>query len=194
MEVKIFRWKLSPPWLLLIYHQTMSFCVCPQDLLRQVHLFSALVVNPINNTHPSGGTGAMNVEKCLSFIVHFVTTVASRKHTWRNMLKEGMFMRRNPLWRQTIIISHQFCEDQYVERWLSSHQDCGGSESKYPTQAHQCDTCSRVYSHHQSLRNHQKFECGKTPQFACPICQYRCKRKGNLKSHMRHVHAKTLPC
>ncbi|KAK3915519.1 Longitudinals lacking protein, isoforms A/B/D/L [Frankliniella fusca] len=60
------------------------------------------------------------------------------------------------------------------------------SVNQEPT--HRCEQCSRVYSHHSSLRNHQKFECGKPAQFGCPLCQYRCKRKGNLKSHIRNVH------
>lgn len=65
-------------------------------------------------------------------------------------------------------------------------------DNMFQTRGHRCDKCNRIYTHQQSLRNHQKFECGQSAQFACPHCDYRSKRKGNLKSHVFHVHSRVL--
>lgn len=37
---------------------------------------------------------------------------------------------------------------------------------------------------------HQKYECGKEPRFACPIisCPYKSKVKSNVKAHIRKRH------
>lgn len=42
----------------------------------------------------------------------------------------------------------------------------------------------RSYKHKASLRTHQRFECGKEPQFKCPFCRYSAKRKTSLKKHL----------
>lgn len=55
-------------------------------------------------------------------------------------------------------------------------------------QAYSCMRCGRSYKFLPSLRNHQKLECGMEPQFACPHCSYRAKRKHHLDSHMRTQH------
>nr|CAI5842180.1 unnamed protein product [Callosobruchus analis] len=46
--------------------------------------------------------------------------------------------------------------------------------------------CGKTYTFRQSLHKHQKFECGKAPQFACPenYCNYITKRKDALKVHI----------
>lgn len=51
-----------------------------------------------------------------------------------------------------------------------------------------CSRCGRAYKFLPSLRNHQKLECGMEPQFACPHCIYRAKRKHHLDSHLRTQH------
>nr|CAH7735840.1 unnamed protein product [Callosobruchus chinensis] len=50
--------------------------------------------------------------------------------------------------------------------------------------------CGKTYTFRQSLHKHQKFECGKAPQFACPenYCNYITKRKDALKVHVRTKH------
>ncbi|KAK3915514.1 Longitudinals lacking protein, isoforms A/B/D/L [Frankliniella fusca] len=53
---------------------------------------------------------------------------------------------------------------------------------------HTCARCGRSYKFLPSLRNHQKLECGMEPQFACPYCIYRAKRKHHLDSHLRTQH------
>lgn len=38
------------------------------------------------------------------------------------------------------------------------------------------------------MRNHQKWECGKDPQFQCPFCVYRAKQKMHIGRHMERMH------
>lgn len=51
-----------------------------------------------------------------------------------------------------------------------------------------CPDCGRVYKLKSSLRNHQKWECGKEPQFECPHCVYRAKQKMHIARHMERMH------
>lgn len=37
-------------------------------------------------------------------------------------------------------------------------------------QGYSCPECGRFYKLKSSLRNHQKWECGKEPQFSCKYC------------------------
>ncbi|XP_073978023.1 zinc finger X-chromosomal protein-like isoform X1 [Rhodnius prolixus] len=50
--------------------------------------------------------------------------------------------------------------------------------------------CGKSYKHKFSLNKHVKYECGKEPQFQCPYCSYRGKRKGAVKSHISRKHVK----
>uniref|UniRef100_T1HQ17 C2H2-type domain-containing protein n=1 Tax=Rhodnius prolixus TaxID=13249 RepID=T1HQ17_RHOPR len=54
-----------------------------------------------------------------------------------------------------------------------------------------CGKCGKSYKTKVGLYNHQKYECGKDPQFPCPHCPYRSKRKGNLKRHVLMEHEAT---
>ncbi|XP_051166515.1 zinc finger protein 595-like [Leptopilina boulardi] len=47
-----------------------------------------------------------------------------------------------------------------------------------------CQACGRVYKLKSSLRNHQKWECGRPPQFHCPHCSYKAKQKMHIARHM----------
>lgn len=55
-----------------------------------------------------------------------------------------------------------------------------------------CIGCGRLYKLKRNLTQHQRYECGKEPQFACTLCPYRAKQKGNLKSHLLLKHSSTL--
>lgn len=59
----------------------------------------------------------------------------------------------------------------------------GGSGAGHP-----CPECGRLYKLKSSLRNHQKWECGKEPQFQCPFCVYRAKQKMHIGRHMERMH------
>ncbi|XP_054287647.1 gastrula zinc finger protein XlCGF57.1-like [Macrosteles quadrilineatus] len=49
--------------------------------------------------------------------------------------------------------------------------------------------CGRRYKHKNNLIEHQKYDCGKDPQFQCPHCHYRAKLKSNLKKHIACKHS-----
>lgn len=51
-----------------------------------------------------------------------------------------------------------------------------------------CSVCGRMYKLKSSLRNHQKWECGKEPQFICPFCPYKAKQKMHVARHMERMH------
>lgn len=53
-----------------------------------------------------------------------------------------------------------------------------------------CGMCGRIYKQKTGLTQHQRYECGKEPQFSCPIssCLYKAKRKTSLQSHLQFKH------
>lgn len=51
-----------------------------------------------------------------------------------------------------------------------------------------CDRCGRSYMRKDSLQRHMQWECGKEPQFQCPYCTQRCKRKAHWLRHIRRQH------
>uniref|UniRef100_A0A0A1WX46 Longitudinals lacking protein, isoforms A/B/D/L n=1 Tax=Zeugodacus cucurbitae TaxID=28588 RepID=A0A0A1WX46_ZEUCU len=64
----------------------------------------------------------------------------------------------------------------------------GGGGLSVSGSGHPCPECGRVYKLKSSLRNHQKWECGKEPQFQCPFCVYRAKQKMHIGRHMERMH------
>ncbi|KAH8406378.1 hypothetical protein KR215_012005, partial [Drosophila sulfurigaster] len=73
---------------------------------------------------------------------------------------------------------------------VSLNSSAGGSinNSLDNGAGHPCPVCGRVYKLKSSLRNHQKWECGKEPQFQCPFCVYRAKQKMHIGRHMERMH------
>lgn len=55
-----------------------------------------------------------------------------------------------------------------------------------------CADCGRFYKLKSSLRNHQKWECGKEPQFSCPFCVYKAKQKMHINRHLERMHKEKL--
>ena len=51
-----------------------------------------------------------------------------------------------------------------------------------------CSACGKLYRWKNNLYRHLKLECGKEPQFHCPYCPHRAKRKGNLEKHIELKH------
>lgn len=64
----------------------------------------------------------------------------------------------------------------------------GGGNLMSGGAGHPCPDCGRLYKLKSSLRNHQKWECGKEPQFKCPFCVYRAKQKMHIGRHMERMH------
>jgi len=55
-----------------------------------------------------------------------------------------------------------------------------------------CERCSRSYMRKDSLQRHAQWECGKEPQFQCPFCPQRCKRKAHWQRHIRRQHSEKI--
>lgn len=53
---------------------------------------------------------------------------------------------------------------------------------------YKCPKCDKTYERKISLNRHLNLECGKEPQFACPLCPHRTKHKHNLICHIRTRH------
>ncbi|XP_058796158.1 zinc finger protein 93-like [Phymastichus coffea] len=53
-----------------------------------------------------------------------------------------------------------------------------------------CERCGKTYSQQCTLWRHKKYECGKEAGFSCDQCNYRTKRRDNLKSHIINRHTK----
>lgn len=51
-----------------------------------------------------------------------------------------------------------------------------------------CSVCLRSYCHRTHLHRHQRYECGKDPQFQCPHCPHKSKLKENLNRHIHYKH------
>ncbi|KAB0796476.1 hypothetical protein PPYR_10537, partial [Photinus pyralis] len=62
-------------------------------------------------------------------------------------------------------------------------------EQYFKIASHRCDSCGKAYNQSYNLSRHVKYECGKKPQFQCPFCVYKCKRKDTLKKHCIMLHS-----
>lgn len=61
--------------------------------------------------------------------------------------------------------------------------ECGIQRNQF-----QCKTCNKVYQNKGTLARHHKYECGREPQFFCPYCPMRSKRKCNISVHIQNKH------
>lgn len=52
-----------------------------------------------------------------------------------------------------------------------------------------CPNCNKHYKNKGSFMKHTKNECGKSPKFHCPFCNYKSHRKYNMNVHVALVHA-----
>lgn len=100
--------------------------------------------------------------------------------------------------------SHKFkskkISDFFISFMQSTHDRCATNSSNANTSSNSggeqssggytcpAPDCGRVYKLKSSLRNHQKWECGKDPQFQCPFCVYRAKQKMHIGRHMERMH------
>lgn len=81
----------------------------------------------------------------------------------------------------------------YLRHFLFSekNKDIANREDMDEENHYVC-TCGKSYALKSSLKNHQKFFCGKKPQFVCPVCGYASFWKGNVKAHF-NKHDTTVP-
>lgn len=83
------------------------------------------------------------------------------------------------------------CSRTYKHRYILNKHMTYSCTMKSPLGL-RCSVCNRNYKMMSSLTKHVKYECGKDPQFQCPHCQYRSKRKDNLRTHIANVHKVSL--
>ncbi|XP_050536207.1 histone-lysine N-methyltransferase PRDM16-like [Daktulosphaira vitifoliae] len=48
--------------------------------------------------------------------------------------------------------------------------------------------CYKSYKTKGNLMRHLKYECGKSPKYACPYCNKKSSLKFNLKKHIAVIH------
>ncbi|KAH1002489.1 hypothetical protein HUJ04_008572 [Dendroctonus ponderosae] len=59
-----------------------------------------------------------------------------------------------------------------------------------------CIKCEKQYKFKGNIRRHLKYECGKSANFHCPLCDFKCKRFDYLKFHLnskKHADVKLQP-
>lgn len=61
------------------------------------------------------------------------------------------------------------------------------TKEKIENSSHSCH-CGKSYVHYNSLWRHKKYECGKEPQFHCPLCASKYTQKSTLDVHIRLKH------
>lgn len=69
---------------------------------------------------------------------------------------------------------------------LVNQEDC--KLNYHQDRRFRCEKCGNTYRWKESLRNHEKLECGKEPQFQCHYCPYRSKLNWNLQKHVSRKH------
>ncbi|XP_059469603.1 longitudinals lacking protein, isoforms A/B/D/L-like isoform X5 [Neocloeon triangulifer] len=97
-------------------------------------------------------------------------------------------------------LSHNYYEDE-DSLWapLSNSQGQTGASAaggrslgKKRNGIFPCAQCGRTYMRKDSLRRHLMWECGKEPQFQCPYCPQRSKRKAHHDRHIFRLHKDKL--
>lgn len=58
----------------------------------------------------------------------------------------------------------------------------------FPDEKYECNLCKKTYKNLNTLSVHQAIDCGKAKTFQCPVCDFKCKRKFNLKIHVAKKH------
>ncbi|XP_049810954.1 longitudinals lacking protein, isoforms A/B/D/L-like [Schistocerca nitens] len=67
-----------------------------------------------------------------------------------------------------------------VQDKTSQHIDIGGN--------YVCHICGRAYMTKKTLIRHIRYECGQEPQFPCPYCRMKYKRRYILRAHIIKRH------
>lgn len=73
-------------------------------------------------------------------------------------------------------------------QWIIFFFLCPYPEPLRISNSYVCKLCNKPYKTRTGWRTHVQYECNKEPQFKCPICSRRTKRKGSLKTHIFMVH------
>lgn len=95
-------------------------------------------------------------------------------------------------WQRWTVPSIMWRSGGSLGKGLTSSGSVGNGSAGANQEGFNCPACGRVYKLKSSLRNHQKWECGKEPQFQCPHCVYRAKQKMHIARHMERMHKEKL--
>lgn len=93
-----------------------------------------------------------------------------------------------------LINTHNNVSDAYLEAYSLADHPATRSYDKVirgiPWEARPfvCSQCDRRFTAKRSLMRHLRYECGKTPRFECPYCDYRTKRSYNGTAHIKARH------
>ncbi|XP_063447851.1 GDNF-inducible zinc finger protein 1-like [Mytilus trossulus] len=60
--------------------------------------------------------------------------------------------------------------------------------ASHSNEVFRCDKCSYTTRSRRTLRTHEQCTHSEARPFSCHICEYSCKLKGNLNSHMKNIH------
>ncbi|KAG7205748.1 hypothetical protein KM043_007697 [Ampulex compressa] len=127
------------------------------------------------------------------------------QHPEANNTKQSDFVLNLPLKRDSSIrqtsppdTPTEEGSDLPVQAWKIQEQALPFAELKIPKACNYvgkkpsgqfgCGRCGRSYMRKDSLQRHVHWECGKEPQFQCPFCSQRCKRKAHWLRHIRRQH------
>ena len=81
--------------------------------------------------------------------------------------------------------SSYFSQNMKQISWLqTSNQESKEAEN------FKCRACGNVYKYKRSLLRHLRLECGKEPQFSCPLCYHKFTRATSLRRHIKGCHHK----
>lgn len=62
------------------------------------------------------------------------------------------------------------------------------SQSSRPALRYHCTVCPKGFRSKLDVERHIRTHTGEKP-FTCPYCPHRSATKGNLKAHVKHIHA-----
>ncbi|XP_071634014.1 uncharacterized protein [Temnothorax longispinosus] len=99
----------------------------------------------------------------------------AKKFYRRDRLKEHLFV-----YHSDVISECRTRPTQVTEYSTSSWKS---NRKSWP-----CYRCGKRYMWRDSLKKHQRVECGKDPTFECPICGRKFKHKHRWQSHARLIH------
>lgn len=82
-------------------------------------------------------------------------------------------------------MNSEVCVNQSDFGFLSGFSVAANTNTVY-----HCYKCDKSYKYLKTLKYHQRYDCGKEPNFVCTVrgCTFRSKRKGNLQRHCIDKH------
>ncbi|CAG2241008.1 unnamed protein product [Mytilus edulis] len=164
---KVFGWKHELSKHLTAEHKTHNLChLCPFKSKNK----TSLIVH-LHNKHAEPIPEKMKTYKCdmCDFYCFYPSYLKIHKQESHS---DSMNFQCN------------VCPKKFKsKKALRSHWDCAHSSNFY-----KCDKCSYTTRSQTTLQIHQQSTHSEARPFSCHLCEYSCKLKGNLNSHMKNIH------